>query len=387
MVNTETRRTKIRDVQSELRDRIVRGVYRPDERLPTFDAMEREFTVSRMVLQHAVGRLCQDGFVRTVRRKGLFVAKAPPHLYRIALLFSEAPGDPSWPRMNTAIVNESKRLAREHADWQFQVCDGLLNPLSGPGVLAAVEADLRARRLAGIVFTPRTFDLRKRPLLADAALPKAYVCAADDLDLAANTSVDSQGLYRRAIERLVAKGRRRIAIVHRSETTSSLDHEALFAACGVRLHRPWIQWVGRDHPQYAEPLVTLLLDRPSGERPDGLIVADDNLIEHAAAGIVKTGLRVGRDLDVVAHCNWPWPLASVLPFERIGFDATDILRRSIEAIVLQGQGRKPPCSQKVPALFEWEVSAPGGAPAVPPLRAAASGSGAGGSNRRSSTCR
>lgn len=56
------------------------------------------------------------------------------------------------------------------------------------------------------------------------------------------------------------------ASAHRSETTSALDHEALFAACGVRLHRPWIQWVG-------------------------------------------------RDLDVVAHCNWPWPLALVLPFE------------------------------------------------------------------------
>ena len=362
-------RTKIREVQSTLRDRIVRGQYRPNERLPTFDAMEREFAVSRMVLQHAVGRLCQDGFVRTVRRQGLYVTKAPPHLYRIALLFPDAPGDPGWPRMNTAMVNESRRLAHEHPEWQFRICDGLMNHLRGPETLASIEADARARRLAGVIFTPGTFDLGRRPLLAAGALPTAFICAADDADATTIVSVDSEALYRRALERLAAKGRRRIAIVHRSDTTSALNHEALFAACGLRLHRPWIQWVGRDHPQYAEPLVTLLLDRPAGERPDGLIVADDNLIEHAAAGIVTTGLRLGRDLDVVAHCNWPWPLPSVLPFERIGFDATDILRRSMEAIIQQGQGGVPPRLQKVPPLFEWEVQPPSGAPRVPTLAA------------------
>jgi len=380
--NTEPRHTKIREVQAALRDRIVRGAYRPDQRLPTFDTMEREFSVSRMVLQQAVSRLCQDGFVRTVRRKGLFVAKAPPHLYRIALLFPDAPGDPGWPRMNTAMVNESRRLAHEHPEWQFQLCDGVMNPLTGPEMLASIEADTRAHRLAGLIFTPRTMDLGRRPLLANPALPKACVCAADDVDVAANISVDSVALYQRALKRLADKGRRRIAIVHRSDTTTFLNHEALFAACGLRLHRPWIQWVGRDHPQFAKPLVTLLLDRPAGERPDGLIIADDNLIEHAAAGIVTTGLRVGRDLDVVAHCNWPWPLPSVLPFERIGFDATDILRRSMEAIILQGQGRVPQRLQKVPPLFEWEVKAPSGAPRVPSLGGGIEGNGSKKKRRR-----
>ena len=366
-INTQNRQSKTQDVQVELRSRIVDGRYAPGERLPTFDEMEREFDVSRMVLQQAVGRLRTDGFVRTFHRKGLFVADAPPNLCRVALLFAEMIGGPGWSRMNAAIVNETRRLEREHADWRFQIFDGMLDSRLGAERRALLEADVQAHKLAGVIFTPRTFEFLDRAVLADANLPKAFVCASDKLALRATVGVDSAGLYHRAVERLVAKGRRRIAILHMADTAFDLDHRALFGSFGLPLHAPWVQWVGRSHPQFAENLVTLLLDYPAKERPDGLIIADDNLIEHAAAGIVKTGLRVGKDLDVVAHCNWPWPLASVLPMERIGFDATDILRRSIEAIVTQRQGQPPPASQKVPALFEWEVEASRLAPSVNPM--------------------
>lgn len=83
---------KTRQVLSALRKRITDGRYRPGDKLPTYDEMEAEFDVSRMVLQQAVGRLRDDGFVRSFNRKGLFVSDAPPHLCRVALLFVDSPG-------------------------------------------------------------------------------------------------------------------------------------------------------------------------------------------------------------------------------------------------------------------------------------------------------
>ena len=356
--NTQKCRSKTQDVQTQLRGRIVGGHYRPGDRLPTFDEMESEFGVSRMVIQQAVGRLRGDGFVRSSNRKGLFVSNTPPHLCRVALLFADEPESTGWSRMSTALLNETKRLERDHPDWEFKVFAGMIGGQSSEVRLAELEADVRAHRIAGVIFTPKTFGLHARPVFSDATVPQAFLCAPASQNESAVVGVDTNALYRRALGRLVEKGRKRIAILHMADTTQDVDHAALFAAFGLKLHRPWIQWIGRSHPQFAENLVTLLLDAPIKTRPDGLIIADDNLIEHAAAGIVATGLRVGHDLDVIAHCNWPWPLPSVLPMERIGFDATDILRRAIESIVAQQSGRKHLSIESVPPLFEWEVKPP-----------------------------
>jgi DNA-binding LacI/PurR family transcriptional regulator len=210
-------------------------------------------------------------------------------------------------------------------------------------------------RLAGIIAMPGTLDLLGDPPFSLPSLPKMHVCAYEPLGLNMTISVDSHGFYARAVERLVEKGRRRVGIVHMADTVSDLNHSELFARVGLQLRRPWIQWVGRSHPEFAARIVELLLDYPPGQRPDGLVVGDDNLAEHVAAGIAGAGLRVGEDLDVVAHCNWPWPLPPALPFERIGFSITALLERSVDNILQARAGSTPPALQTVPAQFEWEV--------------------------------
>jgi hypothetical protein len=41
------------------------------------------------------------------------------------------------------------------------------------------------------------------------------------------------------------------------------------------------------------------------DRPDGLIILDDNLAGPALQGLAQAGVRLGQDLDVVTHCNFP----------------------------------------------------------------------------------
>jgi DNA-binding LacI/PurR family transcriptional regulator len=91
------------------------------------------------------------------------------------------------------------------------------------------------------------------------------------------------------------------------------------------------------------------------DRPDGLIVADDNMVEHATAGLVAAGAKVGEELDVVAHCNFPWAGPTVLPLKRLGYDARTVLQTCIELIDRQRRGESVPAVTRIEAKFEEEV--------------------------------
>ena len=66
------------------------------------------------------------------------------------------------------------------------------------------------------------------------------------------------------------------------------------------IHRAhWLQVVNANDARWASNVAQLLLHNKQSDRPDALIIDDDNLVEDASAGIIASGMRVGQDLDVV----------------------------------------------------------------------------------------
>lgn len=342
-------------VLRSLRGRIVSGAYAPGMRLPTFDELESDFGVSRAVLQAAVGRLQRDGFLRTVNRQGIFVVDAPPHLARYGLVFADHPNTPGWSRFCTALASEAHRAETEKPGRHVVVYHGVQESEAGRESLRRLRHDVEAERLAGLILNAGTHPLRLQPPFNRSDLPKAFMLAAFDAPFEPKVETHRDQLYLRALQELATRGRRRIAVIDMADLLYRLEHDVFFHQVGLPLHRPWLQKVGRSQPEVVRGLIPLLMDYPPEQRPDGLIIADDNLVEHACAGLLDAGMRVGVDLDVVAHCNWPWPVPSVLPLLRIGFDARDMLRRALACIDDQRAGRTPPAEQKVPALFESEI--------------------------------
>ena len=55
---------------SNLKTQIVHGDYQPGSRMPTFQEIESNFQVSRGVVQQAIAKLKQDGFVNSPSRRG-----------------------------------------------------------------------------------------------------------------------------------------------------------------------------------------------------------------------------------------------------------------------------------------------------------------------------
>ena len=212
----------------------------------------------------------------------------------------------------------------------------------------------RNHRLAGLILEPASFDIVKEPPLSGVKLPRVFLFGSGVEGWTPAVTADQKSLTDRAFGWFRERGRKRVAVIHQADTFSSLSAED-FRQNGLEFRPQWIQPVGRSHPRVVCNLIPLLMDYPEGERPDGLFIADDNLVEYGSAAVVSMGLHVGADLDMVAYCNWPWPVPSAVPMQRIGFHAGQLLERCIETIDAQRAGESVPDTQKLPALFEDEA--------------------------------
>ncbi len=73
------------------RQRIVKGVWRQGEKLPSLEKLGAEFEVARVTVRQAIERLTRDGLVSPQRGRGTFVTGAPP--------------DKRWLKVETTLQN------------------------------------------------------------------------------------------------------------------------------------------------------------------------------------------------------------------------------------------------------------------------------------------
>ena len=78
-------------------------------------------------------------------------------------------------------------------------------------------------------------------------------------------------------------------------------------------------------------------------------------VEYATAGFVKAGIQVPGEVEVVAHCNFPWPTPSALPLQRLGYDVRECLQIFMKMIDRQRSG-EPFAPPPLPARMEEEIS-------------------------------
>ena len=95
-------------------------------------------------------------------------------------------------------------------------------------------------------------------------------------------------------------------------------------------------------------------------RPDGLIVSDDNLVDHVYEGMARAGVRIPRDVEVVAHCNFPVAAPSAQDAARLGYDVRAFLEQAVACLSRQRDGKRVKRVTRMPALFEWEMVRGGG---------------------------
>lgn len=345
-------------ILEDLRGRIVDGEWLPGAQLPTRVQLERQFDASTDTVQRALHRLIEDEFVYADGRRGTFVADNPPHLSRYALVFAADPQRKGiWTRFWTALGNEALRL-RQSRTHHIAIYSGLDGHRDNPDYLKLAR-EIQAHRLAGLI------------LVGDVTLPPHcdVPCIVLDHDCEEGmtcVNLDMNSFGDAALDFLQERGRKRVAVVtHKAaDDPQNLHLQDGIAARGLTTQPYWMLSCSVEMPVAARNLVHLLMQPGQKQRPDALIITDDNLVEHATAGLLDASTRMPADVEVVAHCNFPWPTPSSVPARRLGYDAARVLEVCLDKIDRQRRGQSVRPITLMPALFEESV-----AHETPPRRA------------------
>jgi len=347
-------------IVSTLRSQIVNRELTAGSQLPTRSELEKHFQVSAATIQRAIDHLVNEGFVWARGSKGTFVVDHPPHQSRFALVFPQSPLSDKSLRFWMALYNEAMRVG------QAANCELSVYCVNDPDHEDAQNDEYRkllrhaqSHRLAGIIFATPPYPLAGSALLKIPDMPRVAITTGRTVEGVSSIRLDSQSFLDKALDRLASLGRKRIAVI----VSSNLPPESYQAIRdgihrrGMILQDRWMQGLALRSPAWAKNVAELLMSSPPADRPDGLLIADDNFVEHAASGLVAGGVRVPQELDIVAHCNFPWPTPSVLPVMRLGYDTRDVLQACLDGISRQRRGEVLPKEiRRIEAVFEDELN-------------------------------
>ncbi len=334
-------------IRETIREEIIAGKLEPGEQLPPHITLAERFGVSNVTVQSALKQLAEDAFIRIRPRIGSFVAEHPPHLQNIALVFPSAPATSphksDWSKYYEALSQAALGVARELNRSLVQFC-GVDDHVDGRDRQRLLQ-HIERHQLGGLIFSNPAWDLDDTPIKEAPGLARAELSAAEHVPWP-GLRLNTRRWFTGALDRFAERGRRRVAILFNSleRIGSDLNRhiDRLVDERDMTCPPHWRQAVVWHEPVAANHCVQLLLAGPADSRPDALILADDNLIEGAAAGLMATALKAGEDIDVVAMVNFPLPAEPALPFDLLGYDQSAILRRAVELIDRQRRRQEVP---------------------------------------------
>ncbi len=340
---------KAEAIVRSLKEQILEGRYAPGARLPTYDALMEQFGVTRPTIGRVLDSLREEGLVTVKGQRKVFVTQRFPHHERYVWVTSEQPGSNEWSLFLATTLEVIERGETGIAG-QVTALVGVDGRANNPEYRQLCEVEAR-RSAAGLMFVNSAM-IYLLPVLQTAGLPRVAIGAS--LPHATLVELDFAGLIERASARMLEKGRR-IAVMSPHAPKLAVARERL-EALGARADQVLTVHAA---PIGCERLTELMFDRQN--RPDAIFVVDDNLVPPLLAGLERAKVQAGKDVYVLAHCNWPRPLGLAEGVEHLGFDVREVLCAGKELIDAHRDG-VPSETRKVPARFLGELTRPLQAP-------------------------
>lgn len=346
---------KYGNVLRTIRGRIVKGVYLRSHRLPTWSELGEEFGVGVGTVQRAIDRLVDDGFVTLKARKGTFVAESPPHLCNYGVVIPQLE---RWSRYYMALQGAVESTRTDSIRFKEYYISQDVGP---HGDMARLCSDVRNHRLAGLILVgsrPNIEVFEGTPVLDEPGTARVLIEDLPEFGLPVVATSESSFMDK-SVEYLFSKNRRRIAHLRMDFSWENLEEfERNLNERGVETQPYWILPIpaGTIFRGVAH-LVNMMMQMERDKRPDALIIHDDNLVEHTAAGLMAAGMKVPDDIEVVAMCNFPAPVPTMVPIKHLGYDVRLILKKCLQVLSMQQDGRTAPVMTRIPAMFESELAA------------------------------
>ncbi len=344
-------------VRETMRREIVEGRLAPGGVLPSHLALVQRFGVSNVTVQQGLSQLATQGFLEVRPREGSFVVEAPPHLSQYGLVIGFDPDAPlghlNWSRYFQALVLAAGQFERDTGlrMLQFRGVDWHTDTPDRQRLIEHMET----HQLAGVIFANIPLYLEDSPILELPGIPRVAFETRSQHPNVRSVTFDGRQWLEKALDALASAGRRRVAVI---EYDMDAEYHGWLqeglAARGMVSLPCWTQFGSVQKPKAARHAAELLMrDR---ERPDAMLITDDNFVEDALAGLVAAEVRVPEDVMVVGHANFPLPPKKRLPIRLLGQDLGAALRAAVDLIDRERRGGTAADLVMIPAQWEEEVA-------------------------------
>ncbi|MFZ2653800.1 MAG: GntR family transcriptional regulator [Victivallales bacterium] len=336
---------KLERVSRAICAEIASGKFPPGGKLPTYGEMERIHKVSYITINACIKLLKNSGLVISRERTGVFVTERPPILNRFAMLLPpESLAENRFLQTILKILNEEGVKGK----LEFEIFPAFEPHVDNPDYQKLVS-ELNRMRIGGVVHISMPLLPASCELLHFPGIP--VINGSSCMKFDENAYVDKSCGY------LLSRKKKRIAVLFQRK--HSLIDKFMAKRDNSDMNSPdhWFIPVGTDARDGAGNITRILLEGPREKRPNGLIITDDNLVDHVLKGVFHSRVKVPEELEIVTHCNWPNPVASVIPVKRLGYD----VRKTVSVIIgtlLESRGKSGlQKTESIPLapLFEEEL--------------------------------
>ncbi len=319
-------------VLSVLRDRIACGRYGLGETLPDRRALCQELGVCMATLQKAMQILLAEGFLTARPRHGTAVSDSLPFVRRYGILTipsRDKPGSETlWTRLHAAIVEQALVIAQEQG-LEFTFYEGLVLREDAESY-KRLEDDIRSRRLGGLVLIMFAQMFMSLPVFSLPELPPVVSAGVSSREASRRwpwcTAVegpDPTKFIDQALAFLAARRRRRLAVLA-MWPPNTWDYLRQAISRYSMTNAPW-----HNHRLVSQNLASAgaicQLLMMASDRPDAILIGDDNLVPHATAGLKASVRYHPEEVDVVGWCNFPHPPEAHVPVHFLGPDIKQLL--------------------------------------------------------------
>jgi DNA-binding LacI/PurR family transcriptional regulator len=343
---------KLDGITDKIRSSIARGKLKPGQRLPVRTELESQLNASRMTVQKALDELIRDGFVVSKGKLGTFVSDTPPCLNHYGLVLPFSPTHPLWNGYYDALLQSLHEL-NEALEHQIHIYYNVDRPIDEN--FGRLTEDVKARRLAGLMFAEGPLHLVETNLICQQPIPMVASMSGTDhpgLENLISCGFDLQSAFDLACKILKKQGCQRMGVILISKARGMFSDfmESTMIANGIAFNPILCQSAPMEQRDEATYITQLLMALPENQRPDGLYISDDNLVPASCRGLLEASVRIGKDLHVVTHRNFPSQSQNMLPVHEIGFDIRQMLAICLKRLEAKRNGDSNSQPVKIKAI-------------------------------------
>ena len=334
-----------------LRSEVARS--QPGRQLDSISTLAKRFGVSQITVRNALLLLSHQGLVELRHGSGCYVSERSGSTHvGVYTDWDLSSSHTSYFFLHT--MQELRRFFAQRGQ-RVRLYMGNVRPGGTPTGLSCHEflEDVAADKLSGVALLSTLFQPQWGNPLSQRKVPVVGCWYEHEYNIA----LDYPGMIERGTRYLVSQGRKKIALLGWFGRTPPHDQYYRAFADVLAEHRLPVNdnWIRTDlHPWLEaagwEEFRELWLAQP--DKPDALLIADDNLYRGAAVAMLELGIRVPEDLLLVTHTNKGSGMFRPVPAACLEFDPAELAMRMGETLWRRMQN-EPDVPKQVTVPFQF----------------------------------